>query len=67
MYCEKCGNKLIVDAKFCNKCGFHLVGVIPDNLSETTSGDLVVEKSNNKVRWMIFVIIGGLILIGFFC
>lgn len=66
MYCEKCGNKLIVDAKFCNKCGFHLAETMPDNVSEAISNDLVVERRNNKVLWVIFTVIGGLILIVFF-
>lgn len=66
MYCEKCGNKLIMDAKFCNKCGFHLAGAILDNVIVAVSKDLVVEKRNNKVLWVIFIIIGVLVLIGFF-
>lgn len=66
MYCEKCGNKLIVDAKFCNKCGFHLAEAIPDNASATFKKDFVVVKRNNKVLWITIAIIGGLVLIGFF-
>ena len=38
MYCEKCGNKLDYDSKFCDKCG---------TVIETTDN---IKKSKDNIR-----------------
>lgn len=32
--CEKCGNILVLDSAFCNKCGEKLEPLFPENISE---------------------------------
>ena len=65
MYCTKCGNKLLENAKFCTKCGTKIVDVESNNLQTTkaVSQNGKVPKKKSKKCWifclLLFIIILG--------
>src|SRR3989339_485934 len=57
MFCEKCGNKLTADSKFCDSCGFS----ISDNSFSATSDlnhqNIEANKHNKKVLIIFFSVL----------
>ena len=63
MFCQKCANKLLGDAKFCNKCGAKVNGVSTDSTSMT--GNLPASALQRLSNYLLDRILGGIVSLAF--
>ena len=63
MFCQKCANKLLDDAKFCNKCGAKVNGTSTDNTPMT--GNLPASALQRLANYILDRILGGIVSLAF--
>ena len=57
MFCEKCGNNLPSNAKFCNKCGYHISDIEIAKDYNQIEQDKKSNKRNLKVVLIVLAVI----------